>query len=188
VASGDTARALALLAEWGGQLQPPFDAFRVFGDLDVALELEQPARIDSAAAALDSVIEALSYEVFRPGVVYARGQAHYLRGEFREAIASWERERELSPGDPSVPRQLGQAYRDLGDLRKAEDALYEARRIRPADPRTLYEIALLDAARGRREAAIENLRRALEIWVDADPTYKWARRAREKLAELEGGR
>jgi tetratricopeptide (TPR) repeat protein len=188
VAGGDTARALALLDEWGGQLQPPFDAFRPLGDLDVALELEQPARIDSAAAALEDVIAEFSYEFLRPNLVFARGQAHYLRGEFREAMADWERERELSPGDPTVPRQLGQAYRGLGDFRKAEDALHAARRIRPADPRTLYEIALLDDARGRRGAAIENLRRALEIWVDADPTYKWARRAREKLAELERGR
>ena len=188
IAAGDTARGLALLEEWGGQLQPPFDAFRPLGDLDVALELEQPDRIDSAAAAMERVVDQFSYEFLRPAVVFARGQAHYLRAEFREAIANWERERELRPGNPTVPRQLGQAYRGLRDFRKAEETLNEARRIRPADPRTFYEIALLDEARGRRADAITNLRAALEIWADADPSYKWARRAREKLTELEGAR
>jgi len=188
IASGDTARALALLAEYQAQLQPPFDAFKPLGDLDIALELEDPARIDSAARACEAMIERLSYEFLRPTVAYARGQAHYLRGEYREAITAWEEEERLNPGDPTTSRQLGQAYRELGEHRKAEAAFQDALRVRPADPRTHYELALLEDARGRRERAVEHLRAALDVWSEADPAYKWARRAREKLAQLEGRR
>ena len=188
IAGGDTAKAFELLAEYQSQLHPPFDAFRPLGELDIGLELEDPARIDSAAQACEVVIERFSYEFLRPTVAYARGQAHYLRGEFREALAAWEELRRLNPADPTVPRQLGQAYRGLREFGRAEEALEEARRRRPADPRTLYELALLADARGRRDRAVEHLRAALEVWTDADPAYKWARRAREKLAQLERGR
>jgi tetratricopeptide (TPR) repeat protein len=186
IAIGDTARALELLAQYQAQLQPPFDAFQPLGELDVALELEDAARIDSAARACEGVIEQFSYEFLRPTVAYARGQAHYLRGEYRQAIAAWEDERDLNPGDHTVPRQLGQAYRELGEHRRAESAFEEALRLRPADPRTRYEVALLEAARGRTDRAVEHLRAALGVWAEADPAYKWARRARETLGRLEG--
>ncbi|HET7040269.1 MAG TPA: protein kinase, partial [Gemmatimonadales bacterium] len=188
VARGDTARALELLAEYQAQLQPPFDAFKPLGDLDIAIELEDPARIDSAAAGCEAMIRQFSYEVFRPAVAYARGQAHYLRGEYREAIAAWQEEQRLAPGEPSTFRQLGQAWRELGEHRRADAAFKEALRLRPADGRTRYEFALLEEARGHRERAVEHLRAALEVWADADPAYKWARRAREALSRLEGGR
>jgi tetratricopeptide (TPR) repeat protein len=188
IAAGDTARALELLAQYQTQLQPPFAVFRPIGDLDVALEMEAPARIDSAVHALETIIAQSSYEFLRPAVAYARGEAHYLRGEYRDAITAWEEEGRLHPGDPTTVRQLGQAYRELGDHRRAESAFQEALRLRPADPESHYEAALLDDARGRKDRAVEHLRAALEVWADADSTYKWARRAREKLAQLESRR
>ena len=83
-----------------------------------------------------------------------------------------------------MPRQLGQAYRELGEHRRAEAAFREALRLRPADPRTRYELALLEEARGRREQAVQHLEAALATWAEADPEYKWARRAMETLAAL----
>jgi tetratricopeptide (TPR) repeat protein len=188
IAAGDTARALEILAEYGRQLQPPFDDFAPLGDLDVALELEDPARIDSAAAEIEHVVATSSFGFLGSAVSYARGQAHYLRGEYRDAIARWEQERELNPRDATIPRQLGQAYRELGDFGRASREMEESRRLRPGDPRTRYEMALLEEARGRPQRAVEHLRAALEVWADADPSYKWARRARERLARLEGDR
>jgi hypothetical protein len=48
----------------------------------------------------------------------------------------------------------------------------------------MYERALLEEARGHREQAMASLRAALVVWSGADPGYKWARRAREKLSQL----
>ena len=184
VAIGDTARARELLARYKQELQPPFHVFRPLGDLDIARELEDAAAIDSGAAAVEALISQSGYEFLRPAAVYSRGLARYLAGDYRAAIAAWEEEGRLSPGDPGVPRQLGEAYRELGEHRRAEAAFREALRLRPADPRTRYELALLEEARGRREQAVEQLEAALATWAEADPEYKWARRAREKLAAL----
>jgi tetratricopeptide (TPR) repeat protein len=184
IASGDTARSFELMQQYRAQLRPPFDVFLPLGELDIALELEDPSQIDTAAARIEQAIQQSSYAFLQQAATYARGQAHYLRGEYREAIASWEQEAKLDPSDASVPRQLGQAYRDLREYGRAEAALKEAQRRRPSDPRTMYERALLEEARGRREQAIVSLRAALVVWAGADPGYKWARRAREKLSQL----
>jgi len=153
--------------------------------LSVAAAVEAYAR-DSAAAAVEGLIELLSVEFVRPLVAYARGRAHFLRGEYREAIASWEEERSRDPGDWSISRQLGEAYRGLGELERAEELMLEAQRVSPASARTHYELALVYAEMGRHDDAVASLRRALEVWAEADPHYVWARRARDKLAELEG--
>jgi tetratricopeptide (TPR) repeat protein len=187
IAIGDTARSLALLQQYRRDLKPPFDAFLPLGELDVALELEAPDRIDSAAAAIEQVIAERSYAFLKPNAVYGRGQAHYLRGEFREAIANWEEEQQLNPNDGTVPRQLGQAYRGLSEYDKAEAEFEEALRRRPSDARAMYEVALLDEVRGRHEEAITRLRGALQVWAEADASYKWAHRAREMLARLDPG-
>jgi tetratricopeptide (TPR) repeat protein/tRNA A-37 threonylcarbamoyl transferase component Bud32 len=185
VAAGDTAQALRLLDSLGRQLQPPFDRLRAVGELYLALALEDADQIDSAAAKLEGWIERQSVETIRPLVADARGRAHFLRGEFREAIASWEEEHSRDPSNWSVSRQLGEAYRELGELERAEQLMLEAQRVSPASPRTHYELALVYAAMGRRDDAVASLRRALEVWSEADPQYVWARRARDKLAELE---
>jgi tetratricopeptide (TPR) repeat protein/tRNA A-37 threonylcarbamoyl transferase component Bud32 len=187
VAAGDTARALHLLDSLGRQLQAPFDRMAGVGQLDLALALEDADQIDSAAVAVEEMIEQLSLEIIRPLVSYARGRAHFLRGEFTEAIASWEEQLRHEPGDWSISRQLGEAYRGLGELERAEQLMLEAQRVSPASPRTHYELALVYAEMGRRAEAVASLRRALEVWSEADPHHVWARRARDKLGELEGG-
>ncbi len=42
-------------------------------------------------------------------------------------------------------------------------------------------MALTEDAQGRRRQAIEHLRRALEVWADADSTCAPALEARDKL-------
>jgi tetratricopeptide (TPR) repeat protein/tRNA A-37 threonylcarbamoyl transferase component Bud32 len=186
VGVGDTARAFHLLDSLSRQLQPPFDRARAYGQLDLALALEDAEQIDSAAAAVEGLIEQYSVEIIRPTVANARGRAHFLRGEFREAIESWEEERRSDPSNWSISRKLGEAYRGLGELERAEQLMLEAQRVSPASGLTHYQLALVYADMGRRDDAVASLRRALDVWSAADPNYVWARRAREKLAELEG--
>jgi tetratricopeptide (TPR) repeat protein/tRNA A-37 threonylcarbamoyl transferase component Bud32 len=186
VAAGDTARGVWLLDSLGGQLQSPFEPLRAIGQLDLALALEDADQIDSGAVAVEGLMEALPVGAARSFVAYARGRAHFLRGEYREAIASWEEERSLDPSNWSINRQLGEAYRELGELDRAEELMLEAQRVCPASPRTHYELALVYADMGRQDDAVASLRRALDVWSEADPHYLWARRARHKVAELEG--
>ncbi len=57
----------------------------------------------------------------------------------------------------------------------------------PADPTAHYELGLVEAEAGEREAALEHLRAALRVWEDAESGFEPAREARGKLSELRRG-
>ncbi len=184
---GDTARAFAIFDSIASELQPPFDRFAALGQLRLSLALEDADRIDSAVVAVEQLIQQFSFRILQSRVAYARGRARHLRGDYEGAIASWEEQRRLQPSDWSISRHFGEAYRGLGDLERAEASILDAQRIAPAVPRTHYELALVYAEMGRTGDAVASLRRALAVWDDADPSYTWARRAREQLTRLQGG-
>ena len=70
---------------------------------------------------------------------------------------------------------------------RARELLQESRRVIPNDPWALHELGMVEAAAGNEAAAREHLEAALVVWRDADPEFKEARQAREKLAELQAG-
>ena len=181
---GDTARALAVFDSIARGLQPPFDRFASLGQLQLALALEDPDRIDSAVVVAEQLIEQFSFHILQASVVSARGRAQFLRGDYEGAIESWEELRRLQPSSWPALRHLGEAHRGLGNRERAEALILEAQRIAPAAPRTHYELALVYADMDRTADAVASLRRALAVWDEADPGYIWARRAREKLSRL----
>ena len=75
--------------------------------------------------------------------------------------------------------------RCLKKLRKAEEYLLIALKDSPYDPENNYELALLYFDMGDTQKAIEYLKVANDIWKDADPEYKPAQKAKEKLVEIE---
>ncbi|MEX0692313.1 MAG: protein kinase [Gemmatimonadales bacterium] len=184
IAAGDTAQAFRLLTQYGEALQPPLDAFLPLAHVSIAVELEDPVRLDSAAAGLERAIATLGIAAFQPNVVYARGLAHYLRGEYQQALERWQDEQSLNPGDWTVNRQLGQAHRGLGNHDRALALFQEALRVRPSDPLTRYQLGLLYRDMGRREDARREVQAALDVWSEADSGFKWVRRARETLQSL----
>jgi len=92
---------------------------------------------------------------------------------------------ELDPTDAAIHVQLGRSYRMQGDPKTAEEHLQKALAIHPFWPDANYERGLVYAERGKKDEALEYLKKAQNIWEDADPDYKPAIKAREKLAELE---
>jgi tetratricopeptide (TPR) repeat protein len=178
--------AFALVAEAGSQLAPPFDGMTPIGELEIHLALEDPDAIEATLPGVEAFITALQYEILRPALVRAQGTVHELRGEYREAIGLYEEERRLSPSSTTVPMRLGRCYRGLGEYEEAVSLLQESLQASPFGPRVNYELALTYEAMGRLEDARTHLTRALEVWREADSTYKWAQRARE-AAERIGG-
>ena len=57
-------------------------------------------------------------------------------------------------------------------------------KIKPFNPLSHYYLALVYLDSGDKEKAIKHLKIAADIWKDADPIYKPAQAAKEKLAEL----
>ncbi len=74
-------------------------------------------------------------------------------------------------GMPAVWANLGNALRDLGRFAEAEATLLHAAEAAPDDPDLLYNLALLDRARGRGREACALLERSLAL--KADPARQW---------------
>jgi tetratricopeptide (TPR) repeat protein len=154
--------------------------------MDIYLTLEDVDSIEATLPGVEAFINTLQYEIVRPALFSAQGKAHVLRGEHQEAIRAFEEQQRLAPSSTGVSMDLGRCYRELGEFDRAVSFLQEALRISPYGARNNYEMALTYEAMGRREEARTHLDRALEVWADADPTYKWAQRAREASERMGG--
>ncbi|MCH8300907.1 MAG: tetratricopeptide repeat protein [Candidatus Marinimicrobia bacterium] len=167
------------------QLGPPFNMFVPLGYLDIYLELGDADNAEKAIVGVETLIQAFQLEILRPWVLHALGKIHEVRGEYEEAIVSYEKQRELEPTNTKINRGIGRCYRNIGELEKAKEYLNKALKIYPFEPLNNYEIALVYSEMGKREEALEYLRIALEVWKDADQAYKPAKRALDKLTEWE---
>jgi len=175
-----------LVAEARTQLPPPFDAMAPLGEMDIYLTLEDVDSIEATLPGVEAFINTLQYEIVRPALLAAQGEAHVLRGEYQEAIRAFEEQRRLAPSSTGVSMDLGRCYRELGEYDRALSLIEEALKTSPYGARTNYEMALTYEAMGRMDEARVHLNRALEVWEDADPAYKWAQRAREAADRLGG--
>ena len=61
----------------------------------------------------------------------------------------------------------------------------EAFKKYPQHPENYYESALLYEKKGDRSKALEQVKKANEIWKNADPVYKPAKKARALQQQLE---
>ncbi|MEE9133961.1 MAG: tetratricopeptide repeat protein, partial [Gemmatimonadota bacterium] len=185
VIAGRTEAARDTLASIAGQLSPPFDVLLSLGQMVIYLELEDADSMEMAIAGLERFIEAFGIENVRSLIVYAQGRVLEIRGDCEQAIVSYRRTLELEPKETRPNRDIGRCSRKLGRLDEAEAHLKRVLDIRPFNPLAHYEIALVYSDMGDRDKAVEHLRAALAVWSDADPAYKPARQARDRLAELE---
>jgi tetratricopeptide (TPR) repeat protein len=156
------------------------------GEMDIYVALEDPDAIEAIVPGVETAIATLKYEIVRPALLSAQGEAKALRGEYREAIQFFEEQRRLVPARTSPIRDLGRCYRELGEYNEAVDLLQRALRVSPFSARTNYEMALTYEAMGRLDDARTHLDRAREVWAEADPGYKWAQRALDLAQRMEG--
>jgi len=173
----------------GEQLSHPYYKIISFGYFMVYRVLwdENPDRADRAQRTLDGFIKPFTEERYQYLSFMAQGSIHQLKKEFSQAIESYLKAYELSPPEYKlvIYIALGENYRELGEFEKAEEYLQKTIKILPFEPLSHYEIALVYWGMGKKEEALEHLKKALYVWEDADPEFKPAKRAREKLAEWE---
>ncbi len=175
--------ALQRIQDIEAQLDPPLDKFISFGYLDIYQELEDADNIEKTIAEVEATIQTFKMEVNRYIVYHAQGRFHEIRGEYEDAILSYHKQLELQPTVANINRYIGKCYRKLKEFKKAEEHLHKTLKNFPFSPENNYEIALLYADMGKKEKALEHLKIALDVWKNADPEYKPAQKAREKLAE-----
>ena len=168
-------------------LPPPWDD--LYGMLYVSALAEsgdvERARVELERGKAGSV--ALGLEVLKSYEAYGSGLISDQEGDCRSAVESYRQAVSLSPGELSFAAALGRCQRKLGELEAAEATLQSVLEVVPADAKVRYELALVYEDMGRAADAIEQLQAAAEIWKNADPDYRPARRAQTKLAELRAG-
>jgi len=102
---------------------------------------------------------------------YYLGNLYYGKRRHEDAIAAWERSREIDPAFPTVHRNLALAYvNERHDEAAALAPLTEAFRLDPDDARVLYELDQLHKRMNRdpagRLALLEEHRRLVEARDD----------------------
>lgn len=178
-AARDTIDAIA------DRLTPPLDLIASIGSISVAIELEDIESIEEAVDGLERLIAALGTEALRPVVTAAESKVLELEGDCDQAIIGYRRVIELSPTSVEKNIDIGHCQRRLGKLDQALESVDRLLAISPYDADAHYEKALIYMDRGDRDRAREHLQIALDVWRDADPGFKPAREARERLRILE---
>lgn len=177
--------ALEIIRRAENELASPLDAAIPIGYLEVYLELEDADRAEEALEELEARTEEMGEGGLGDYLLAARGKIHELRGEYEQAIESYQQALTLAPTDITRHRALGRCYRMLGQRNRALEHLKANLKVTPYNPKTHYEIALLYVDMSDHDRALNHLRIALEVWRDADPNFELAQAARRKLAELE---
>jgi tetratricopeptide (TPR) repeat protein len=184
VGAGQVEKARQILASVEQQLQPPFDQLGSIGHLAIALELEDADAVEAAIPGLEALISGLGVQALQPLVLYAKASVYELRGDCDQALELYREVLDNNPTGTSVLRDIGRCQRKLGDDDAADQSLRQGLSSSPYDPKGHYELALVFADRGDTDQAVQHLETALAVWENADPGYKPALKAREKLAQL----
>ncbi len=98
-------------------------------------------------------------------VLLTRGLAFARLRQPQQALAAFERAREIDPESPKVPIHAGTLYLMAGRRQEAADAYRQALALNPNAASAHVSLAIMAIENGRRETALEHWRAA----VAADP-------------------
>ena len=107
------------------------------------------------------------------------GNVYYQQGRREEAIQAYQQAIELDPRNAVPYSSVARVYRRLGEQDKVAEYSAKAREL--MSPDDWYNRACLESICGNTEAALENLRQALEErpaqrdWAKHDPDLEWIR-------------
>ena len=125
--------------------------------LSWSLAYEQPPK---AAASEKAAREALRLEPSFYNPYYHLGRALILQERYAEAIAVFQRHKQLDPASTFPDLGLGQAYLAQGEYDKAVEAMSKV--MRPAAV-NYYWLGAVYAARGDKETALALMQKAFEM-------------------------
>ncbi len=178
-------RAFEILAEAERELAPPFDVAVPAAYLDVYLAMDDADRAAAKLAEVEAIVEKAEAGWAQDDLDAGRGWIHELRGEYPEALASYQKALELEPLDVSRLRFIGRTYRELGRLDDAKAALEANLKITPYSAGSHYEMARVYDDMGDEARVLDHLRTAMRVLEDADPTCETLQKVKAMLAELE---
>ena len=167
------------------KLDPPLDKVAAFGYLFAYIELEDTGKAEEMIPEAEELAIGFGQKSLLASVYYGKGRISGIRGDYEKALENYEKYFEIQPTNYYMYRFVCRAYRKLGKYKTAEKYILKALKYYPYSPQVNYEAALLYIDMGDTAKAIEHLKRANEIWKDADPGYEPAIKAKTKLQELD---
>ena len=186
IRAGQQQRAQQTMTTVNQQLQGPLGALNSLGQTFMALELRDVSAAEAGVATMEQSINTLGFKFLAPEVAFAKGEILYLKGQCEQALPLFERRKALTPTDVSIHVNMARCYRALKQPQKAVAEVQKTLAVSPFSPRANYEMALALIDAGDRAKALEHLRRATQVWEEADLSYKLAQEAKAKLKEIGG--
>lgn len=95
--------------------------------------------------------------------LYLSAQTEYLRGNFDQALAHYERVKQLNPTDVRLPAAMGEVYLSQGKLDEALQAFEKAVKLDARRGTNFSRIGFIHALKGNHAAAAEALAKAIEL-------------------------
>jgi tetratricopeptide (TPR) repeat protein len=145
-------------------------AYRGLGKVDEAeAHLRQRGEVDVGPP--DPLMRDLTESLHSATMFEARGDRALAAGDFKAALAAFQKGVELAPDNLSIRHKMATALSLTGDVRGAVSQFQEVLRRSPDFAGAHYSLAVLLLANGQLDPAIERLAAAVRY----DPTYLEAR-------------
>ena len=114
---------------------------------------------------------------------YLRGRLLENEGKLEEALKLYIESLEYDPRHFELRKAIGRTQRLLGNNSQSIKTFQDLLKSFPISANQNFELAKSYYADGNRNKALEHLEIALNVWENADATYKPAIEAREKWIE-----
>jgi tetratricopeptide (TPR) repeat protein len=168
-----------------GKIPSPYSNLPAWAYLRVYSELEDADNAEKFIEDVKSLMDSTGYQDLYSEILNAQSKINEVRGEYDQAIINYQEQLKIDPTKIAANVNIGRSFRKLEKYKKAEESFKKVLKIEPFNPEANYEIALLYWEMGKKEKALEHISKTLYVWEEADPEYKPAIKAREKLSEWE---
>jgi len=167
IKAGRKDEAFKIVENIKSQAAPPFDTLVPLIALSIHISLEDVEKASNAIEEVESTPLSPLFENNRPSILEAQGRVREMKGEYKQAIAAYEKTLELRPA--SMVIGIGRCHRKLREFKNAEEYFQKWLKTAPFDPRLHNELSLVYSDMGDKKKASEHLDIALNVWKNADP-------------------
>ena len=114
---------------------------------------------------------------------YLRGRLLENEGKLENALKMYIESLSYYPEHYELRKAIGRTQRLLGNHSQSIQIFIDLQKSLPISASQNFELAKSYYAGGNRKKALEHLKTTLDIWKNADATYKPAIEAREKWTQ-----